>query len=157
MPYFKRPVVRIGVVLALALAVANSAWAQYRVMQPTPVANRPSFTIPLRDNAGVLRAYMTFRPSGRYDSTITFADAEGLIVNELLAPGAGQTGVAGNRPLPPVTISPPSAGPRPSQSNLESGRSDTGADVRQLRTELRATQTELQRVTERVNALAARR
>lgn len=148
MPYFKRPVVRIGAALALVLAFAHASWAQQSVIELRRIS------IPLRDSNGTVVVYVNFVPDRNTRSTITFHDARGHLLNEIPAQLAQQPQAV--RPsLPPLPApSQPTQRLRPPPASEAGGHSDYVSNDQILQRQISTLRTELDRVTNRVNALA---
>jgi len=148
MPYFKRRVVRIGVVLALSLAFAHHSWAGQNVIELRVI------TIPLRDSNGTVMAYMTFRPDRSTRSSIVFHDAQRHLLNEIPAQLAQQPVRPSFPPLP--AASPPTQRLRPPPPTERGGREDYVSNDDILQRQINTLRAELDRVTSRVNALTRR-
>lgn len=131
----------LGAILATTLAFAQPARAQ-----PRDATGRvsPEVSIPLRDAGGIVRGFMTFRPSRHGPTVITFTDANGRRLNELtgeVPPAAAANPLAGGPDIPPVTLE---------------EKADADADIRFLRDQINSLQRQMQVIVDRINAAARR-
>jgi hypothetical protein len=140
--------------LLAALSAAQPARAQPPSAAPRLLlaaqASEDRVRVPLRDEAGVIRAYMAYSPRpGRDLTDIVFTDAQGKPLNLITSPrippppAAAANPLAGP-PLPKVVVPP---GPRPT-ANCE--KCDANDDL--LQRQITALRISLQGIVDRLNA-----